>query len=226
MQIRVLKNKIIVDYKEILSSGIEIIPMKSEHAQQLGVLQHIVFPTLAEEEILHADQYKKHIEIFPEGQFVALDGDKVIGATSSIRYHFDINKKEHHSFFEIMGGGWFTTHEPNGEWLYGMDVSVHPNYRSKGIAKALYRARQYTCKQLVLKGQMTIGMLNGYAAVSDQLTIEEYYQKVKNHELFDPTVSVQEKVGFEIVGLMKDYLNDPTCGNAGAVIVMPVSALI
>lgn len=210
-----------MNYKQTLPSGIEIVPMQTEHAQQLEALQYIVFPTLAEEEILHADQYRKHIEIFPEGQFVALDNDKVIGATSSIRYHFNLN--EHHTFFEIMGGGWFTTHEPNGEWLYGMDVSVHPDYRSKGIAKALYRARQYTCKQLGLKGQMTVGMLNGYAAVSDQMTIDEYYQKVKNHELFDPTVSVQEKVGFEIVGLMKDYLNDPTCGNAGAVIVMPLT---
>ena len=200
--------------------------MQQAHAEQLEALQYIVFPTLAEEEILHAEQYKKHIEIFPEGQFVALDGNKVIGATSSIRYHFNADANEHHTFFEIMGGGWFTTHEPNGDWLYGMDVSVHPDYRSKGIAKALYRARQYTCKQLGLKGQMTVGMLNGYSALSDHLTIEEYYQKVKNHELFDPTVSVQEKVGFEIVGLMKDYLNDPTCGNAGAVIVLDVNKTI
>lgn len=200
--------------------------MQTEHAEQLEALQYIVFPTLAEEEILHAAQYKKHVELFAEGQFIALDGDKVIGATSTIRYHFNLNDNEHHTFFEIMGGGWFTTHEPYGEWLYGMDVSVHPDYRSKGIARALYRARQYTCKQLGLKGQMAIGMLNGYAAVSDQLTIDEYYQKVKNHELFDPTVSVQEKVGFEIVGLMKDYLNDSTCGNAGAVIVLPVSTTI
>lgn len=194
--------------------------MKAEHAEQLEALQRIVFPNLAEEELLHADQYKKHVEIFPEGQFVALDGDKVVGATSTIRYHFDINHQEHHTFFEIMGGGWFTTHDSNGEWLYGMDVSVHPDYRNKGIAKALYKARMETCKQLGLKGQMTVGMLNGYNKVKDEMTIEEYYEKVKNKELFDPTVSVQEKVGFKIVGLMKDYLNDPTCGNAGAVIVM------
>ena len=58
------------------------------------------------------------------------------------------------------------------------------------------------------------------------MSIDEYYEKVKNHELFDPTVSVQEKVGFEIVGLMKDYLNDPTCGNAGAVIVLDAGRTI
>lgn len=216
----------LVEYKETLSSGITIVYMKTEYAAQLEALQYIVFPTLAEEEILHADQYKKHVEIFPEGQFVALDNDKVIAATSSIRYHFNLNNNEHHTFFEIMGGGWFTTHEPDGEWLYGMDISVHPDYRSKGIARSLYRARQHTCKQLGLKGQMTVGMLNGYAAVSNRMSIDDYYEKVKNHELFDPTVSVQEKVGFEIVALMKDYLNDPTCGNAGAVIVLDVNKSI
>lgn len=215
-----------MNYLETLASCITIVPMQTEHAEQLEALQYIVFPTLAEEEILHANQYRKHVEIFPEGQFVALDGGKVVGVTSTIRYHFDLSKNEHHTFFEIMGGGWFTTHEPNGEWLYGMDVSVHPDHRSKGIARALYRARQYTCRQLNLKGQITVGMLNGYAAVSNTMSIDEYFEKVKNHELFDPTVSVQEKVGFEIVALMKDYLNDPTCGNAGAVIVLDVSKSI
>ncbi|HYK45839.1 MAG TPA: hypothetical protein VEV83_11755, partial [Parafilimonas sp.] len=99
-------------------------------------------------------------------------------------------------------------------------------FRSKGIAKALYRARQNTCRQLGLKGQLTVGMLNGYAAVKDKLTIEEYYEKVKQKEIFDPTVSVQQKIGFEIIRLMKDYLNDPTCGNAGALIVLDADQVI
>lgn len=203
-----------------VSSGIIVTPMQAKYAEQLEALQRMVFSNLAEEELLHAEQYKKHIEIFPQGQFVALDGDKVVGATSTIRYYFDINYLEHHTFFDIMGGGWFTTHDPNGEWLYGIDVSVHPGYRNKGIAKALYRARQYTVKQLGLKGQMTVGMLNGYAAVKNKMSIDEYYEKVRNKQIFDPTVSMQEKVGFKIIGLMKNYLNDPTCGNAGALIIL------
>lgn len=214
------------DYKEILANNIVISPMRFAHAEQLETLQRIVFPNLAEEELLHANQYAAHVKLFPEGQFVALDGDKVIGATSSIRYHFDINKNEHHSFFEIMGGGWFTTHEPGGEWLYGMDVSVHPNYRGQGIARALYRARQHTSRKLGLKGQMTVGMLNGYSNVKEKVTIEEYFEMVKSRQVFDPTVSVQEKIGFSIISLMKDYLNDETCGNAGAVIVLDANVNI
>jgi len=37
------------EYKEILSSGIEIVPMQQEHAEQLETLQRIVFPNLVEE---------------------------------------------------------------------------------------------------------------------------------------------------------------------------------
>jgi ribosomal protein S18 acetylase RimI-like enzyme len=213
-------------YLEILNSNIEIIPMKTAHAEQLEALQRIVFPTLAEEELLHADQYKKHIEIFPEGQFVAVNNNRVVGATTSMRYHYDVNHPAHHTFFETMAGGWLTTHEADGEWLYGIDVSVHPDYRGAGIARALYRARHITVKNLSLKGQLTVGMLNGFSKVKDKLSLEDYFIKVKNHELFDPTVSVQEKIGFEIVSLMKDYLKDPACGNAGAVIVLYAGKVI
>ena len=209
-----------MEYKETLPGGIIITRMQETHATQLEALQRLVFPALSEEELLHADQYRHHVKLFPEGQFVALDNDKVIGATTSMRYHFDIQHPEQHTFFEVMGGGWLTTHDPQGDWLYGIDVSVDPAYRNKGIARALYRARQHTCRALGLKGQMTVGMLNGYAKVQHEMTIEIYYEKVKAKQLFDPTVSVQEKIGFKITGLMKDYLNDPTCGNAGAVIVL------
>ena len=57
-----------MSYKETLSSGIVITGMQTEHAEQLEALQRIVFPNLIEEELLHADQYKKHVELFPEGQ--------------------------------------------------------------------------------------------------------------------------------------------------------------
>ncbi|MGB3075785.1 MAG: GNAT family N-acetyltransferase, partial [Chitinophagales bacterium] len=199
--------------------------MLAVQAEQLELLQRKVFPLLAEEELLHADQYKKHLEIFPAGQFVALDGVKVIGATTSMRYHYNIEDPEPHTFQEVMGGGWLTTHEPNGEWLYGIDVSVDPSYRKIGIAKALYKARQHTVHQLELKGQITVGMLNGFGAVKDKMTLDEYYEKVKSGELFDPTVSVQQKVGFKIAGLIKEYLHDPTCGNAGALIVLEAGEL-
>jgi hypothetical protein len=90
-----------------------------------------------------------------------------------------------------------------------------------GIARAFYKIRHEMARRLKLKGQLTVGMLNGYKSYRDQYTIEQYYEKVKAGEIFDPTVSVQERIGFEISGFMKDYLNDPTCGNSGALIILP-----
>lgn len=205
-----------------ITDTIRIMNTRPEHAAALEALQYIVFPNLAEEEILHKEHYLKHLELFPEGQLVALDGDRVIGGSTTMRYNYDIEHPHHHTFAETVAGGWLTAHNPNGEWLYGIDVSVHPDYRGKGIARAFYDIRQQIAAALGCKGQLTVGMLNGYYAYKDVLSIDEYYAKVKAHEIFDPTVSVQEKVGFRILMLMKDYLNDPTCGNAGAVIVKPL----
>lgn len=205
-----------------ITDTIRITNTRPEHAAALEALQYIVFPNLAEEEILHKEHYLKHLELFPEGQLVALDGDRVIGGSTTMRYNYDIEHPHHHTFAETVAGGWLTAHNPNGEWLYGIDVSVHPDYRGKGIARSFYDIRQQIAAELGCKGQLTVGMLNGYYPYKDVLSIDEYYAKVKAHEIFDPTVSVQEKVGFRILMLMKDYLNDPTCGNAGAVIVKPL----
>jgi GNAT superfamily N-acetyltransferase len=104
-----------------------------------------------------------------------------------------------------------------------MDMAVFPEFRGLGIARRLYRARQKVVNTLGLKGQVTVGMLNGFAAHAKDYSLEEYYQALKNGLLMDPTVSVQQKIGFNMVSLMTDYLSDPTCGNAGVLLVLPSS---
>ncbi|HEY7820340.1 MAG TPA: GNAT family N-acetyltransferase, partial [Vicinamibacteria bacterium] len=94
---------------------------RPEHAAALEELQILCFPTLDDSERFKAAHYRKHVEIFPEGQFVALDGDKVVGMTSTIRLHFDFAHVEH-KFADIIQGGWLTSHEPDGDWLYGADI--------------------------------------------------------------------------------------------------------
>lgn len=209
-------------YYRQLKSGIVITSTQAEHAEQLEILQDVVFPTLAEEERFRAEHYFKHIELFPEGQFVALDAERVIGGTSSIRYSFDWEHPQHR-FAELLGGGFLTTHNPKGEWLYGMDVSIHPDYRKRGIARGLYRARQDTVRTLGLAGQVGGGMLSGYGAKKDEMDIQTYYSLVTKGELYDPTVSTQMRIGFEARLLLPDYLDDPICDNYGVLIVMDAS---
>jgi GNAT superfamily N-acetyltransferase len=208
--------------ERVLSNGIKIASTRREHAPALEELQMLCFPTLDDSQRFKRAHYLKHIELFPEGQFVALDTrgeDKVVGMTSTIRLHFDFGHVEH-KFDDVIQGGWLTSHQPDGDWLYGADIGTHPDYRRRGIARGLYAARHLTVRALGLEGQVTVGMLRGYGALKQEMTAQDYYDSLLRGERHDPTISAQMSVGFEPRGLLPDYLNDPVCDNYGVLLVL------
>src|SRR6201991_3574788 len=162
-----------------------VIPMLPQHAEALEELQRIVFPGLSFAERLRAEHYLAHLQVFPEGQFVLTNGvpatgvqaqQPIIGMTTTQRMNFDLPSYQH-TFLEASGDGWMSHHQPEGEWLYGLDMGIHPEFRGRGGARLLYRARQQLARRLGLAGQLTVGMMSGYAAVSSQLSGEDYYRK-------------------------------------------------
>ena len=199
-----------------------IAPTAPQHAEALAELQRIVFPTLDPSERFGADHYRRHVEIFPEGQFVALDNGRPetpIAATTTLRLNLDLRNPQHR-FPDFLGGLFLTAHDPAGEWLYGADLGVHPAWRRRGIARALYAARHFAAVQLGLRGQLTVGMLNGYGAVADRMSAEEYYERLVAGVLKDPTVSAQMRIGFRPGGLIPDYVQDPRCRGYGVLLTL------
>ncbi len=212
-------------YYQVLSNGLVVQNTLPDHARQLEELQKTVFPTLAEDEWIRAVHYLRHLELFPEGQFVITDQDKVIGMTTTMRTRFDF-EHYHHTFKETIAGGWLSNHDPLGDWLYGLDMGILPAYRGAGLARVLYRARQDMARRLGLKGQLTVGMMNGYGALSQHMSGEQYYQELLEGKRSDPTLSAQMKIGFEPVALMPEHLNDPSCGNYGVLIKLDIQKQI
>ncbi len=220
-------------------------PMLPQHAGALEELQRIVFPALSFAERLRAEHYLAHLQVFPEGQFVltnetpatsfplpaggagqALPSNTdmteqarppIIGMTTTQRMNFDLSSYQH-TFLETSGDGWMSHHQPEGEWLYGLGMGIHPEFRGRGGARLIYRARQQLVRQLGLRGQLTVGMMNGYGAVSREIGGEEYYREWLEGRREDPTLTRQRKIGFEPLGLIRDYLHDPTCGNYGVLL--------
>ncbi|MEZ4635424.1 MAG: GNAT family N-acetyltransferase [Caldilineaceae bacterium] len=37
--------------------------------------------------------------------------------------------------------GYYTNHDPHGDYYYGADISVHPDFRGLGIGRLLYDAQ-------------------------------------------------------------------------------------
>jgi GNAT superfamily N-acetyltransferase len=203
--------------------GLVLRHTRPEHAEPLAELQRIVFPTLAADERFEARHYLRHLELFPEGQFCVVDarhGDRIVGMTSTVRMDFDF---EHpgHTFADVIQGGWLTSHQPAGRWLYGADVGTHPDYRRRGIARALYAARHQLVHDLGLAGQVTVGMPSGYGAVKHAMTAEAYYAELVAGTRTDPTISAQLRIGFELRTLIPGYINDPVCDHYGIVLVLP-----
>jgi len=199
---------------------VEVVHTRPEHAEPLEELQRVVFPTLADDERFKARHYLRHLELFADGQLCATDGGRVIGMTSTIRLDFDLDHPGH-TFAEIIQGGWLTSHQPDGRWLYGADLGVHPEYRGRGIARALYAARHAVVRRLGLAGQVTVGMPSGYGAVAATMSAEAYYAELVAGSRRDPTVSAQLQIGFSPRGLIAGYISDPVCGGYGVVLVLP-----
>jgi 4-aminobutyrate aminotransferase / (S)-3-amino-2-methylpropionate transaminase / 5-aminovalerate transaminase len=206
-------------YYRKLQDGIVLLHSRPEFVDQLARLQRTCFPTLADEERFKSEHYLKHMDLFEEGQLAVLDGDRVIGATTTLRLDFDF-EHVHHTFAEIIQGGWLTSHDPKGAWLYGADLAVDPAYRGRGLATALYAARQEVVWRLGLQGQVTAGMIPGYGSLKHRISAEEYYAGVLSGQIRDPTLSMQIGVGFEPRKLLANYLNDPVCDNYSVLLVL------
>jgi GNAT superfamily N-acetyltransferase len=201
---------------------IEIRVMTPDYADALAELQKIVFPTLTKHERFSAENYRKHMQIFPDGQFMAIlrhpDGNIIVGACSGIRKNFDFDDIQH-TFSDITDNGWLTPHNPDGDWLYGIDMSVHPAYRRRRIASRMYRVRVNTVKRLNLRGEIIGGMMPGYNRFRKKLSIEDYVQQVANGDLTDPTLTAQMKQGFQVRGILYDHVTDPRSNDCAVLMV-------
>lgn len=197
---------------------IEIVNLAPQYFAALEQLQRICYPTLADHELMNVDMFESQYRIFPEGQFVVLDQGKVIGQGSGFFIDFDFDHPQH-TFKEICAGFYFTNHDPHGAWYYGADISVHPDYRGRGIGKMLYHARKTLCRTAHRRGIVGGGVLPGYAQYKQQMSIQEYVDKVVASELSDPTLSFQLKSGFHVRGLIDGYIEDSASDNWATLIV-------
>src|SRR5215212_6797302 len=160
-------------FSKLKTMSITITNTRPEHLAALAEHQKICFPTLDPSAWMTAEHFASHLRLFPEGQHVALDGDRVVGQSSTFRIS-GARAFNQHQYMDILGQSYFTNHDPNGEWLYGADMSVHPEYRGRKISTLLYDARKDLVRRLGLRGMVAGGMIPGYRNYRNRMAVAEY----------------------------------------------------
>ncbi len=147
------------------------------------------------------------INQFPQGQFVACVNDTVVGYCATFIIGGKVALKPH-TWAEITGNGYSSRHDAKGDWLYGMEVCVDPEYRGYRIGQRLYNARKKLCESLKLKGIVFGGRLPSLAKRIRRIeSVEAYVEEIKQKKQNDPVLSFQLRNGFEVHGVIPNYLD-------------------
>ncbi|MDX3910829.1 MAG: carbon-nitrogen hydrolase family protein [Sphingobium sp.] len=156
------------------------------------------------------------INNFPEGCFVALYDNRVVGYCATMRVSKAMAFSKH-DWEEITANGFGTRHSAAGEWLYGYEMAVDPKQRGLRIGQRLYDERKELAEQLDLHGIVIAGRLPGYARARRRVgSAQEYLEGVIAGKLRDPVLSFQLKNQFEPIGVLENYLPEDklSAGNA------------
>ena len=178
-----------------------------EDIPNLYKCQSLAYGGMSKEELCSERLLKLQQNAFPEGILLAEVDEALVGYATCLIVTLD-EDSPWYSYNEITGGGAFTTHSPSGDTLYGADIAVHPEYRGRGVATALYKARKKLLRRLNLKRMVAGGRIPGYESVADKMTPEEYVGKVIDGQLFDPSLNAHLRAGYQVKGVHHGYLDD------------------
>lgn len=201
-----------------MSNELRFTNLTKDLAGQCAALELQAFPHADPEDLLNQDDIEAYADIFPEGFFVCLDGDTVVGQGAGIFLDFDFDDIQHR-IVDITGEHQCLKHDWNGDWYYGTDIVVHPDYRRRGIGKRLYQLRKDVVVEHNKRGIIAGGHMAGYVDHKETLSVGDYVEAVKSRQIYDPTLTFQMDNGFEIRGVLYDYLRDEASDDASALIV-------
>jgi predicted amidohydrolase/GNAT superfamily N-acetyltransferase len=151
------------------------------------------------------DSIKRLLDLFPEGQICVVVNGRVVACALSLIVKASLAESAH-TYKTITGNYTFSTHDPAGNVLYGIEMFVHPEFRGMRLGRRMYDARKELCENLNLQAIIMGGRIPGYDKFADDISPREYIERVKKKEVFDPTLSFQIANDFHVIKVVKNYL--------------------
>ena len=87
------------------------------------------------------------MKYFQKDRFVLEINKKIVASSSSLIIDFDLYS-ESDNWQTLSDSGYITNHDPDAETLYGIEIMVHPDFRSMKLARRLYEARKEVVQKI------------------------------------------------------------------------------
>ena len=143
---------------------------------------------------------------------------RVLVATLTNMATTEDDMKKNKTWLEKTGGGFLTTHRPDGEIGFGVDLTVSKKASRRVSDRIVLAALLIAVCGKGVKAVYLGSRIPSYHKHS-QMPVEEYiFGERKNGKPFDPELYFYLKNGFEIVEIIQDYMIDPESLNYGVLI--------
>ena len=103
--------------------------------------------------------------------------NKIVASSSSLIIDFDLYA-DSDNWQTLSDSGYITNHDPDAETLYGIEIMVHPDFRSMKLARRLYEARKEIVKKYNLRNIVIGGRIPNYLKYYSR---SSYQQPTKHH---------------------------------------------
>ncbi len=167
--------------------------------------------------------FESRIRTFPEGTLVAVADEKIVGVVVAEKVNYDL-KNNAYTWYEITDNGFIkNSHKPNGDTVYGVDLSVLSAFQRQGIGTKLLEnigklAIRHNARQVMLGERIP-----DYHRYAKKMSPEEYVVATtgfgKEKRFLDPEINFYKKAGLEIVKIIPNYFKDPESKDYGVLLL-------
>ncbi|WP_045221343.1 bifunctional GNAT family N-acetyltransferase/carbon-nitrogen hydrolase family protein [Desulfonatronum thioautotrophicum] len=185
-----------------ISHKLNLRNLRSDDYQDLQAIMQRVYRTV--DTPWEKEQIEAMIRRFPEGQICIEDKGRAVAValTMMIDYADYVGR---HTYLQVVGDGTLGNHDPEGDYLYGIEIIVDPEFQGMRLGRRLYDARKELCEKLNLRGIIVGGRIPGYRKFKEEISPQEYINRVKRKEIYDPVLSFQLSNDFHIKRLLRNY---------------------
>jgi len=166
-------------------------------------------------------QIRSRIITFPDGVIVATLDKEVIGVVVGEIIDSSYIDRDGISWKKITDNGSIkASHDPDGDALFGVDLSVDPTHQGGKIGALLLQE----IGKMAIRKNLKMGILGArmpkFHEYSNRYTPEEYIRLRGNDgRLIDPELRFYERNGLKLYRVIKDYFEDPESMNYGVICI-------